>query len=330
MTQADVVAKKNQTVWTPEIGYSRNSTPFDVPWRVTGDTVDNAVRLIFDMTNDNLGEHCPKRESGLTLLVHNPADVPVGIQPTAYVTGSSMLSVALSLNIIRTSDKIKKWTPKLRNCYFEHEKKLKFFKIYTLHNCELECRANNTLNECGCNAYFQPRDPGVPVCGTESLECIRESSTIGIQPQKLQRTSKTIIELPRENLSEAELVGKSTSDRTKRRVAHQPWFPLPVISRLVAPEQEVAQPNKGKNHVLVKESLLRIKPCNVRQINETVDLDSRAQHSKSTSSGVDYRVKANKRKLGELDFDEWMKKKQKKGNVVKLRNKDVKQGKKSS
>lgn len=89
-------------------------------------------------------------------MVHNPADVPVGIQPTAYVTGSSMLSVALSLNIIRTSPKIKKWTPKLRNCYFQHEKKLKFFKIYTLHNCELECRANNTLNECGCNAYFQP------------------------------------------------------------------------------------------------------------------------------------------------------------------------------
>ncbi|XP_060876363.1 pickpocket protein 28-like isoform X1 [Metopolophium dirhodum] len=178
-TQADIIAKKNQTTWTPETGYSRNATPFDVPWRVTGDTVDNAVRLIFDLTNENLGDHCPKRESGLTLIVHSPADVPVGIQPTAYVTGSSMLSVALSLNIIRTSHKIKKWTPKLRNCYYQHEKKLKFFKIYTLHNCEMECRANNTFNVCGCNAYFQPRDPGVSVCGTESLECIRESSTIG-------------------------------------------------------------------------------------------------------------------------------------------------------
>jgi len=92
------------------------------------------------------------------MIVHSPADVPVGIQPTAYVTGSSMLSVALSLNIIRTSHKIKKWTPELRNCYFQHEKKLKFFKIYTLHNCEVECRANNTFNVCGCNAYFQPSE----------------------------------------------------------------------------------------------------------------------------------------------------------------------------
>jgi len=98
------------------------------------------------------------------LIVHSPADVPVGIQPTAYVTGSSMLSVALSLNIIRTSHKIKKWTPKLRNCYYQHEKKLKFFKIYTLHNCEMECRANNTLNVCGCNAYFQPSEYLYAIC----------------------------------------------------------------------------------------------------------------------------------------------------------------------
>lgn len=69
LTQADIVAKKNQTSWTPETGYSQNATPFDVPWRVTGDTVDNAVRLIFDLTNENLGDHCPKRESGLTVYL---------------------------------------------------------------------------------------------------------------------------------------------------------------------------------------------------------------------------------------------------------------------
>ncbi|XP_025191376.1 pickpocket protein 28-like, partial [Melanaphis sacchari] len=178
-TRVDSIANKNQTAWTPETGYRQNATPFDIPWRVTGDTVDNAVRLIFDLANKNLGDYCPKRDSGLTLFVHSPADVPVGIQPTAYVTGSSLLSVALYMTIIRTSYKINTWTPKLRNCYFQHEKKLKFFKIYTLHNCEIECRANNTFNICGCNAYFQPRDQEVPVCGSEYLECIRESSTIG-------------------------------------------------------------------------------------------------------------------------------------------------------
>jgi len=67
LTQADIIAKKNETTWTPETGYNQNITPFDVPWRVTGDTVDNAVRLIFDLANKNLGDHCPKRDSGLTV-----------------------------------------------------------------------------------------------------------------------------------------------------------------------------------------------------------------------------------------------------------------------
>jgi len=54
--------------------------------------------------------------------------------------------------------------------------------------------------------------------------------------------------LPRENLSDAELGGKSTSDRTKRRVAHDAWFPLPVITRpAVNPVvQVVDQPNPKK------------------------------------------------------------------------------------
>ncbi|CAI6362580.1 unnamed protein product [Macrosiphum euphorbiae] len=155
---------------------------------------------------------------------------------------------------------------------------------------------------------------------------------ISIQPSKLPRTSKAIFELPRDNLSDAELGGKSTSDRTKRRVAHDAWFPLPVIPRLaVAPVQAVDQPNPIKKHVLKKEdSFSHIKQSNVRNINDKVDLDSRAQHSKSTSSGVDDRDKANKRKLGDLESDEkGTKKKQKKGNVDKSKYKDVKQGKKA-
>lgn len=92
----------------------------------------------------------------LQLLLHNPADVPIGINPTAYVLGRRMLTISLSALILRTSSKIKNWTPEMRNCYYQHEKWLKFFKVYTLQNCENECRANNTLNKCGCNAFYQP------------------------------------------------------------------------------------------------------------------------------------------------------------------------------
>jgi len=46
--------------------------------------------------------------------------------------------------------------------------------------------------------------------------------------------------------------------------------------------------------------------------------------------GIDERVKVNKRKLGDLEFDEKRtKKKQKKGNVDKSKNKDIRREKKS-
>jgi len=63
-------------------------------------------------------------------------------------------------------------------------------------------------------------------------------------------------------LSNAELIGKSTSDRTKRRVAHEAWFSLPVIARpVVAPVQAVAQPNQEKNHDLMKEVCINCSVC---------------------------------------------------------------------
>lgn len=94
----------------------------------------------------------------LQLLLHNPADLPIGIQPTAYVTRNNMLSISLTITLVRSSPKIKKWPSTIRNCYFQHERQLKFFKIYTNQNCEIECKANNTLNKCGCNAFYQPSE----------------------------------------------------------------------------------------------------------------------------------------------------------------------------
>lgn len=88
--------------------------------------------------------------------MHNSADIPSGLQPAAYIASSNWLIVSSLITVVRASSKINKWAPKIRQCYFQHEKSLKFFKIYTTRNCEAECRANRTLNKCGCNAYYQP------------------------------------------------------------------------------------------------------------------------------------------------------------------------------
>lgn len=63
------ILTKNETFWTPETGFSRNATPFDLPWRVIGDTTDNAVRLIFNLIDTHFRGNCPNTDSGLTVII---------------------------------------------------------------------------------------------------------------------------------------------------------------------------------------------------------------------------------------------------------------------
>jgi Amiloride-sensitive sodium channel len=50
------------------------------------------------------------------------------------------------------------WTFKRRNCYFERERKLKFFNVYTKHNFMQECLTNATIEVCECAKFFYIRE----------------------------------------------------------------------------------------------------------------------------------------------------------------------------
>lgn len=43
-----------------------------------------------------------------------------------------------------------------RQCYFESERHLTYYKTYTQRNCELECFANFTIKKCNCSPFFMP------------------------------------------------------------------------------------------------------------------------------------------------------------------------------
>lgn len=65
--------------------------------------------------------------------------------------------VSISPNVITSSNDIRKYSPKMRQCFFNSERQLKFFKVYTKSNCEHECLTNFTRNECGCVKFVMPR-----------------------------------------------------------------------------------------------------------------------------------------------------------------------------
>jgi Amiloride-sensitive sodium channel len=68
--------------------------------------------------------------------------------------------------IVRSDRNLRNLNADARKCYFDNEKTLKFFKIYSQKNCEIECFTNYTVDRCGCVALDQPYDyaSGIKLC----------------------------------------------------------------------------------------------------------------------------------------------------------------------
>lgn len=63
--KADIITKANKTVWNPEIGISKDAKPFNLPWIVVGNTIEDSVTIKFSLNKENFGIHCPKSDMGM-------------------------------------------------------------------------------------------------------------------------------------------------------------------------------------------------------------------------------------------------------------------------
>lgn len=86
--------------------------------------------------------------------------------------------ISVKPNMITTSENLRHYTPWDRQCYFSDERDLRFFKIYTQRNCELECLSNYTLSKCGCVKFSSPRDRNAPICGATNIECYNQAEDV--------------------------------------------------------------------------------------------------------------------------------------------------------
>ena len=77
----------------------------------------------------------------------------------------------ITIKSYRADDALRSFSPQLRNCYFEGEKPLKYFKTYSKALCQYECDANQSLEECGCAKFSMPRGKDTPICTLNELRC---------------------------------------------------------------------------------------------------------------------------------------------------------------
>lgn len=94
---------------------------------------------------------------GYRVLLHSPDETPQMSENFVQLSVDSKVLVGVRPNVMQTSDRLRSYAPNLRQCYFEAERHLQFYRVYKQRNCELECLANFTLGVCGCVKFSMPR-----------------------------------------------------------------------------------------------------------------------------------------------------------------------------
>ncbi|XP_055382438.1 pickpocket protein 28-like [Condylostylus longicornis] len=167
-----------ENTWNLEDGY--NDTFGDTyratyPHRIFSAYFRGGFFIILQAYGQNTDHICKGVVKGFRVLLHSPDDVPYITKNYIRIPLDKEILIRINPNIIQTSEGLRHLSPLKRQCYFANERHLKFFKIYSQANCEIECLANITYQKCGCVKFSMPREPGTKICDINEILCYNEA-----------------------------------------------------------------------------------------------------------------------------------------------------------
>lgn len=153
-----MIVKNNPNVshWSLEDGYDEGVREDDYPVRVF-----NAKQAAVLVTYPRLFEKdleylCRGSLQGFKILLSSPGEELKMNRHYFRVPLLEEVDVMVRAKLMTTSDQLRGYTPSQRKCFFGSERRLRFYKFYTLHSCEAECLSNFTQQECGCVKFSMP------------------------------------------------------------------------------------------------------------------------------------------------------------------------------
>jgi acid-sensing ion channel, other len=129
--------------WSLENGYNSNNEDL-YPYRVLGSGARAGFNIVLKLTEPDLDYMCRGPVQGFKILLHTPGEIPRVSTQYFRVPLQQEVVVSVKPNMMTTSEGLAGYAPERRQCFFNNERKLKFFKVYTQNNCELECLADFT------------------------------------------------------------------------------------------------------------------------------------------------------------------------------------------
>ncbi|XP_055527825.1 pickpocket protein 28-like [Wyeomyia smithii] len=119
------------------------------------------LKLNFNETFNN--SNCANF-STVAVYLHNAVDFPYKGRSAIFVEPGRIVDVTVKPVVKLSPNILKYYSSESVKCYFEGQRKLRFFKIYSQENCELECRINYFLEKKKCALAYMPRTAGTKLC----------------------------------------------------------------------------------------------------------------------------------------------------------------------
>lgn len=163
--------------WSLDKGYNKDTNMFAYPRRALGAGLKTGLTVLLRANQSDLDYICRGPVQGFKILLHNPEETPRVSQQYFRAPLNQEVIVAVQPDMMTTSEGLKEYNPARRHCYFPGEKLLRFYKVYTQQNCEIECLTNNTLNTCGCVSYHMPKTNYTTICGSGRTICVAGAET---------------------------------------------------------------------------------------------------------------------------------------------------------
>lgn len=168
MAPGMMTVKDNPNVsrWSFDFGY-KDRKDDEYPMRTTNKILFNPV-LTFQRHIENIEYHCKATVQGIKLILSMPGD-SLKISHNNYRLPLSKYNlIKFNVKLTTTSEGLRRYPPNKRQCFYDSERRLRFFRNYTQNNCETECLANFTKVECGCVKFSMPSKCCVSIHSTSN------------------------------------------------------------------------------------------------------------------------------------------------------------------
>lgn len=151
------IGGRNSTNWNKGDGFHYGQDIINTyPYRVFGAGPRAGLLIALRLYEEDFDYLCSGPSQGFKIHLHAPGEIPQVTKHYFRVPLIHEVLVSVKPNIITTSEGLRRCEPNKRQCYFGSERQLRFFKLYTQRNCQLECLSNFTKSECGCVKFAQP------------------------------------------------------------------------------------------------------------------------------------------------------------------------------